>query len=313
MYPAALPFPRIHTPSMYTCCMHRSACNERNCRRHGSPTPVLLSLSSLRARMRRGRKGTDLISGWERRGGRGDSLQRYNCPCRREPKERTSERDREKRSNFRLMKMKAAPLELRAPIKSKNEGGRRRADVHGIWLHEASCYSFGSQNSDPAAMDGRTHNMCKASQPRLYSWGVLHRCQTGGVRKSQLAKHGRSHNKRLESEANGKRSIEWHFFRCRDRRHLRNFSLRSHYLFLPFHHSPLLECGARLATASEQIKDERAEPNSFGVTLDSRGRRQGRALSLFDHSSSDGGYDAKFRQKMEMKVMQNQSAKSPCL
>ena len=34
--------------------------------------------------------------------------------------------EREKRTNFRLMKMKAAPVELRAPIKSKNEGGRGR-------------------------------------------------------------------------------------------------------------------------------------------------------------------------------------------
>ena len=73
------------------------------------------------------------------------------------------EREREKRTNFRLMKMKAAPVELRAPIKSKNEGGRRRTDVHGIWLHEASCYSFASQNSDSAATNQRTDNMCEVS------------------------------------------------------------------------------------------------------------------------------------------------------
>ena len=37
------------------------------------------------------------------------------------------------------------------------------------------------------------------------------------------------------------------------------------------------------------------------------------ALSLLDHTSSGRGYDSKFRQKMEMKVMQNRNAKSPCL
>ena len=137
--------------------------------------------------------------------------------------------------------------------------------MHGIWLHEASCYYF-RQSKLRSCRDGRADAQHVQSQPRLYSWGVLHRCQTGGARKSQLVMHGRSHNKRLESEANGKRRIEGHFFHCRDRRHLRNFSRRSQYLFLPFHHSTLFECGVRLLRANKSKTKERNQIHSASLS-----------------------------------------------
>ena len=64
------------------------------------------------------RKGTDLISGWEQQRGReGGGLTPTVQLSMQEGAKGTSERqerEREKRTNFRLMKMKAAPVELRA-------------------------------------------------------------------------------------------------------------------------------------------------------------------------------------------------------
>ena len=53
---------------------------------------------------------------------------------------------------------------------------------------------------------------------------------------------------------------ESNFFHCRDRRHRRSFALSPFSSFASFR---MRRC--------EQIKDERAEPNSFGVTVE-RGR-----------------------------------------
>ena len=68
----------------------------------------------------------------------------------------------------------------------------------------------------------------------------------------------------------------------------------------------------RSACDCERTNQRRKSGTKF-IRRHSRLSRQGRALSLFDHSSSGRDYDSKFRQKMEMKVMQNRNAKSPCL
>ena len=118
VYPAALPFPRIHTP-----CIH--ACIEARVTSEIVVVMALLPLFPLLSPCKNAqRKGTDLISGWEQQRGReGGGLTPTVQLSMQEGAKGTSERqerEREKRTNFRLMKMKAAPVELRAPIKSKN-------------------------------------------------------------------------------------------------------------------------------------------------------------------------------------------------
>ena len=95
---------------------------------------------------------------------------------------------------------------------------------------------------------------------------------------------------------------ESNFFHCRDRRHLRNFSVS---LSLPFQHSPLFGCGA----ASEQIKDERAEPNSFGVTVERDEGEGGEAQKgPFPQPEFQG-----IENDAKIGVITNANAKSPCI
>ena len=102
---------------------------------------------------------------------------------------------------------------------------------------------------------------CAKSAPPLFLGRSAYSCLTGHRRGGpQIATRNAwppRKTKRFESEANGKESIEWHFFRCRDRRHLRSFSLRSQYLFLPFHHSLFSNAalGLRLRANKSKTKE----------------------------------------------------------
>ena len=171
--------------------------------------------------------------------------------------------------------------------------------------------------------------MCATPQIRFYSWGVL-RSMTGAAW-GEARNAGPARKKyisRVERTEKGEVK-ESNFFHCRDRRHLRNFSVS---LSLPFQHSPLFGCGA----ASEQIKDERAEPNSFGVTVerDEGGGRRGSEgpfpSTLARRASRSKGHarnkkrragestpKSKFQGKMETMrksgIRMHASAKSPCM